>query len=457
MSERTKNFRKYAQPVAEVAAAGMIWGLKRVRDITEEHHRSQTHRSVTLPRFRQKLIAFDQGGFGVKSIPVWAAVHRIHHSMPDVTLKPFYDIARAVDWMKENPEKAQGVTIPKIFRYLDKKVDVFSLEDVMEIGHQADELVKRRLKDTYKKPDGYTKEELLAILNPTAPQYYYPKDKHEGSYTQDDKARNLLSDPHSPLLIRPPEENGVRGVIKQNVKLYTGSADVFRAHPELMEEDLQKDHRDRSMKPEIIACIVIPSILALARIKHKRGKQQGEKGLFKPLINGKLEGKKDVAKAVTAGAAIDGISTFDAVTGGRIVNALGHAGRLTPQKLWAAIRNRVFIPDANIDGTLSTDTEDSGFLGRALSRLTFDEVGGQDHHHHVPGDIAYTNLTGWAAWKRAPWGSLLKTLAHSERYPFVNPGPGFDLKPGETRPDEPHPAVEIIHERRAEQLRAKNS
>jgi len=96
-------------------------------------------------------------------------------------------------------------------------------------------------------------------------------------------------------------------------------------------------------------------------------------------------------------------------------------------------------------------------IGRILSRITFDEVGGQDHHHHLPADIAYTNLTGWAAWKRAPWGSLVKSLAHSKRFPLINPGPGFDLKPGERRPDEPHPAMDIIHLRRAEQLRKKQA
>lgn len=438
MHEKPRNIGKYARPAAEIAAAGLASAFVTAAGITARNHRELTHRSIILHPWLQQLADFDQRTIGVGDTTIWADVHRTHHGIPDATLFPFWHIARAVRWMNQNPGKVDGVTFPDTFPHLDPYVDRFSREDVFEIGMQADTIMRQRLGDAYKEPTGYTPDELNSLFHPTEPTYYYPKDKHVGPYSQDDIAELLLGDPHSPVRIRPPELNGVRGVLKQNYPLYTRAAELFRKRPELKSADLQSegDGNKEVTLAHRIAGVLIPAGVVLLR-----------RGKFKP---------KDFAIALAAGAAIFELKTGYVVAGGNIVNSLGHAGELNRQTLKAALQNKVFQPRLKADGTVATDTTATGILGRALSAATFDEVGGQAEHHKSPEKIAYTSQKGWRAWRDAPWGMTLETLADSKWFPLLKGGAGFNLKEGEPRPDQPIRAMEIIHRRRAEQLAKKN-
>lgn len=421
--------------VGKIGAVGFAAGLVGDTGITLRDHRDLTHRSVDLHPSLQKFYDWEQRTITVGEPTVWASVHRIHHQMPDGTLAPFYQIARAVNWMQVNPDQVEGVSLPDSFEYLDPFVDKFSLEDVMEIGNQADDFMRDRLGDEYEEPAGYSSDDLQALFNPTEPRYFYERDpERKGEYTQDEIAAVLLGDPHSPVRIPPPEENGVRGVAKHNVALYSHDADLFRARPDLKPKDLQNDdlsNREAS-RMDIAAGVLIPGVAVLL----KRGK-------YTP---------KHFARAAAAGLAIDAVRIATEVIGGNITNSLGHSGTLTQKEMMRAIQSGKYKPVPNEDGTVSTNTENAGFFGRALSKLTLDEVGGQEVHHTNPEKIAYTHKTGLDAWREAPWGSLVSVFAHSKWFPLINPGPGFDLKDGETRPDQPHPAFDLIHRRRVEQL-----
>ena len=438
-----KKITRFVRPAAEMAAASAVGALASVAVITARNHRELTHRSIILHPWLAAMADAEQRSYGVGEPKVWAAVHRIHHSVPDATLYPFYAISRAISWAESHPEKSAGVTIPDSFPNLDPYVDTFSRADVMEIGKEATQLIRRRLKGAYEEPAAYSKGELEKILNPQAPQYYYPSKKHKGAYSQEEVAQILLGDPHSPVRIPPPEKNGVRGILKKNVPLYTHHADMFRARPELKEDDLQnEDGGNRKAKKKDIALgILIPSALVLLR-RHK----------FAP---------KDFAIALAAGSAIYGAKIGLVLAGGNAVNSLGHAGELTQKTLVNAVQKNIFKPHPNEDGTVSTDTSEAGPLGWFLGVITLDEVGGQEAHHSYPEDIAYTRKLGappkskLRAWWDAPWGMFLYTLAHSKHAPFIKPGFGFQLQPGEKRPDEPMHAMDIIHRRRAEQLQQR--
>lgn len=430
MSER-KIFRKI-RPAAEVAAATMALAAVSIGIIVSRNHRELTHRSITLAGWLQKLADAEQRTYGIGEPRVWAAVHRIHHSIPDASLFPFYSIARAVKWMDENPGKTEGITIPDTFPHLDPYVDRFSREDVMTIGNQADDLIKRRLGKAYETPQGYTKKQLEQLFNPQDPQYTYPTKKHTGPYTQDDVARLLLTDPHSPPLY--PAPNQTLGVLEHNVTLYHQPAEMFRVHPELKEADLQnKDGGNRKASRRDIAIgILIPSAGVFLR-RHKFG-------------------LKDVAIALAVGTGIYGAKVGLVAAGGNFVNSYGHAGELTQKDIIKISLSPKYTPKLNEDGTVSTDLNEAGWLGRLISLATLDEVGGQEEHHRDPSKVAYTSKRDpWEAWVEAPFGEMLEKLAKSKYAPFITVGPGFNLQPGETRPDQPLPVMDIIHRRRAEQ------
>lgn len=438
MSEKLRSVGRYAWPVAEMAAASGAYAFVGAAGITARNHRELTHRSIELHPWLQEFFDAEQRTYNVGETTIWAAVHRIHHSIPDASLAPFYKIVRAMRWMEKNPEKAQGVTLPDNFSNLDPFVSSFTREDVVKIGNHADNLIQKRLGDEYQEPQGYTQEELQKLFFPAEPQYFYPEKNHVGPYTQDDVAEILLGDPHSPVRIRPPELNGVRGVLKKNYRLYIEHADLFRAKPRLKEADLQnKDGGNRkASKLDVAVGVGIPA----AAVLFRRGK-------FKP---------KDFAIAAAAGGAIYGAKIGWMILGGNIVNSYGHAGELTQKALVTAVQKDVLTPVVKKNGSVTTDSTSSGFLGRLLSMATFDEVGGQDEHHKSPDKIAYTSNKGWRAWRDAPWGKTLETLANSKWAPFIKRGRGFELKEGQLRPDIPNPAMQIIHRRRAEQLaRAK--
>jgi hypothetical protein len=423
MSERNKH-------LAEIIVAGVGLGILGGMGITLRHHRELTHRSVDLHPALRASIDFEQRTNGVGDPTIWAAVHRIHHHFPDATLYPYYRIARAVDWITENPDKADGVVIPKTVPHLDPYVEEFDMKDVLEVGNHAKEYVKNRLGKDYEPPKDYSPAQLEEELYPKTPQYFYPTgEKHKGRYSQELIADILLGDPHSPVRVPPPERNGVRGVLKGNFTMYRRAANMFRARPDLKPEDLQ--HEDGKNKTysryDVLAGIAVLSTAALIR-----------RGKFTP---------KDVAIAALAGLAIAGVKAGYEVLGGNIVNSFGHAGVLDSRRITRALAGKEYKPKLNPDGTLSADSVGAGFLGDLFSLMTLDEVGGQDEHHNAPEKIAFTSKKGLESLRQAPWGNFLSALAKNKYFPLINPGSGFSGR----RPDLPNPAMEIIHRRRIEQ------
>lgn len=421
----------------KITAAGLALGVPGVAGVTALHHRALTHGSLEINPFLEAAINAEMKLYSPEP-RIWAAVHRVHHSVPDAALDPFLDIAQVIKWKQANPDKAQEVTIPDSFPYLDPFVDAFSLSDVVEIGYHAENIMRDRLGGSYEPPSSYTKEELQAILNPTEPMYFYRRGpKHVGDYTQREIAECLLGDPHSPVRIPPPEQNGVRGVLEYNVQLYSRVSHLFRDRPDLMPKDLQNIDgsisRNRSFE-DVARGVMLPAVLTLIA-----------KGKYKP---------EDFAKAAFTGGAIYAIKLGLHIFGGNITNSLGHAGVMTSERFINAIFGKEYKPVLNPDGTVSTDSVNSGVLGRLISIFTGDEVGGQKEHHLGPGKIAYTSQEGIRAWMEAPWGRFLSFLARSRYFPLINEGPGFDLKEGEIRPDEPNPGVLIIHRNRVRQMQA---
>jgi hypothetical protein len=421
-----------AGDAAFIAGVGAAEAAVGVAGITWRSHRELTHRSLEL---HPKLAAFfdlEQRSLGIADPTVWAAVHRIHHSMTDATLYPFYQIHHAIRAAKE-----KGMPIPDSFPHLDPYVDSFSRQEVEAIGRRADTVVQERLQEGYTPPAFRNRAEIEAVLKPKAPTYYYPKyDKHP-AYTPDDLARILLTDPHSPALIaRNGKHNGVQGVLTQNVFLYKTTADMFSSNPFLKPEDLKTgtEGQKQSARNAVIGSFALNTGIAFGR------RLLTGRGGFTA---------KDLAISAAQGAAITGIKAGLEVAGGAAVNSFGHAGKLDVKELFRAATKRDYIVALNEDGSLTTDTVYAGALGRILGWITFDEVGGQAFHHLHPGKIKYSDKTGLAGWIDAPWGSFTEWLAESS-IPLINPGKGFGDLP---RPDVPDEGVLMIQKARAEQYR----
>lgn len=427
---------KVLRSAAEITATGLGLGMLGVMGVTARHHRQLTHRSLEINPLLASVIDYEMRFYSPDPI-IWAAVHRLHHDFPDATLYPFWRKARAINWAEANPDQAQGVIIPDSYSHLDPFFDRLPKKDVLTIGHFAEENLKQRLGRAYEPQGALSKEELQRILNPTEPQYHYPKDlSHAGEYSQDEIARILLTDPHSPALIPPPEKNGVRGVLRRNVGLYGRASHLFWNRPDLIPEDLRTDrvadHREGRIRDFIEGSLLAATLVLLVKNRYE---------------------PEDFLKAIIAGTAINTVKLGLHIFGGNVTNSLGHAGVMTPDRFRQAIGGKEYKPTLNPDGTVSTDSVNGGLFGRLISMLTLDEVGGQDVHHRAPWQIAYTFKEGWEGWKETPWGKFLSVLADSKFVPFIRPNKGFDLKEGEIRPDMPHPAMDIIHLRRIEQLK----
>lgn len=418
---------------AKIVAAGIAYGVPGVALVTLVHHRQDTHRSVKVHPVIERITDFIMQIYSPDRTD-WSSTHRVHHFNPDVTLYPFYRITQAIHWIGANPSRAHGIKIPDAYQHLDRFVTSFSKEDVLEIGHIAEQIVRDRLEGAYQPPESYKLEDLQTILNPTEAQYHYSQKlkNHKGEYSQEEIAEVLLGDPHSAT--RMSGSNGVREVLLGNVGLYRASAHLFRDMPHLKPKDLQLgkevDHRKARIRGFIEGSLVAAGLVLLARNKYQ---------------------PKDFLKALLAGTAINTVAVGLHISGGNITNSLGHAGLTTTEGFLQAIGAKEYKLILNPDGTVSTDSVSGGLLGRIVSWLTFDEVGGQREHHLHPEQIAFTSQKGPKAWIEAPWGRLLTVLAESKYFPLISPGEGFDLKEGETRPDMPNPAVEIINRRRVEQ------
>lgn len=427
---------------AKAIPFGVLAGGVGVAGIVTRQHRELTHRSIELPPIIQKIMDLEQRTIGVGEPTIWAAVHRIHHQIPDASLFRFYQIARAVQWLDKNPEHARNIDIPEQFSQLDPGVDSFAREDVIQIGKHAIQIMKDRLGGEYRDPESYSPSELKEILNPNPekPTYWYPPfESHTGEYTQDQLAQRLLMDPHSGVLMPPRNgrTNGVRGVARSNVYLYKRDADLFRDRPDLKPADLISGKEKDRKKPvrEVVAGFVIPS----AAVLLSRRKFNSE----------------DLLIAAVAGSALNGARIGTEILGGNTVNSLGHSGVLDRSAgLISAALSKKYQPKFNPeDGTYSTDTSRAGVLGRVIKWLTLDEAN-QDVHHKYPEKIAYTLESGLKAWYDAPFGSFVEYLAKS-KVPMVKEGKGFGV-PKVLRPDMTHEAVLLIQKKRVEQYAAQH-
>ena len=429
MSEKIKSYQ-VLRTGAKIVAAGIAYGVPGVALVTLVHHRQDTHRSVKVHSWVEAVTDLIMKIYSPDRTD-WDATHRGHHFNRDVTLYPQYRITQAIDWIRAKPNRAQGIKIPDDYKHLDRFVPSFSKEDVLEIGHIGEQIVKDCLGGAYQPPESYKLEDLQSILNPTEPQYFYSKSlkEHKGKYSQEEIAEVLLGDPHSPA--RMSGRNGVREVLLGNVGLYRASAHLFRDMPELKPKDLQLgkevDHRKARIRGFIEGSLVAAAGVLRARNKYE---------------------PKDFLKALLAGTTINTVALGLHISGGNITNSLGHAGVTTPEGFLQAIGAKEYKLVLNPDGTVSTDSVSGGILGRLVSWLTFDEVGGQKVHHLHPEQIAFTSQKGLKAWLEAPWGMTLRTLAHSKYFPLIEPGEGFE---GEVRPDMPNQGVKIIELRRVEQ------
>lgn len=435
MTERKLTATDVLRPVIKVGLLGVGAGIMGGVSIVLRGHQELTHRSIKLPTILQKLSDFEQRTVTVDT-RFWAAVHRIHHEMTDVALAPFGRIANAVNWIRENPDRVQGVKIPETIRYLDPFVERFTLEEVMNIGNLANEYFKHRLRDKYRVPESYTSEELNALLypDPEKPPYLYSNEKHTGDYTLDNMMDILGGDPHSPA--RFPSLNGVRSELLHIPKANEGAAGLFWAHPELLPEDLQRTD-GRYRRPGKLDVALGFGVFSAAVLVSK--------GKYTP---------KDVLIAVIQGSVINGIKIGLQLIGGNSVNAFGHAGDPTEKQVVSIIWDRECKMQPNQDGTLSTDADRMGWIGQLIKRLTFEEAGKQKEHHNDPSKIAYTSQEDWQACLEVPWGSTVSYFTRNRLLShIIEPGLGFDLREGERRPDQPHPAVKIIDDIRADQIK----
>jgi hypothetical protein len=400
-----------------------------------------THRSLELTEPLQKVIDFEQRSLGVGEPYTWASVHRIHHQMTDVSLFPFYRIYHAIHAAEE---KGIAVDKKKMLRHLDPFVKEFDFDSVIKLGEEADKFVQERMKDLYAPPAFADNAAIQRALNPTEPQYWYPEGSRKHSreeYVPDEIARILLTDPHSPALIK--RENGVQGVAVSNINLYQHVADVFRYFPEVKPIDLQRDEdfvpkdEPAAKRKKIVAFtagFVLPSaVMFLAN------KDYSMKGL---------------GRAVLEGTAINGIRAGTELFGGNVTNSAGHMGDPIQTELAKAMLSKRYEIKLKPDGTIATNTVGKGVVGRLASWATLDEVGGQQVHHESPWKIKYTDEEGREAIIEAPWGSLLEYLAKNENFPFIKFGKGF-VGSNDQRPDVVHPAVKRIQQARATEYQSK--
>jgi hypothetical protein len=425
-----------AQTAAKIVAAGGLLAIPGVAGVTAYHHRELTHRSIKLHPWLKGLINWEMRTYAPID-KLWAAVHRGHHSKPDVDLKGFLDTTRLLDWLGQNPDRVGGRRIPEEYKYLDRYIKEVPKNDVLNLGYQAEDMMIDLLGDEYKRPDNYTDEEIDNFLDPKSYRVYKPRRDKKAPYTQDEIETGYLRDPHSPSL----DEESVHGILKWNPVRYSALSRLYRSRPDLLPDDLKID---KVINHKLIRYrgFVESSALIAA----------GVFGLS--LLSGHEYNPQMVVDALAAGTAINTVKLIVHIAGGSFTNAWGHAGEINPIRFFRATvdKNYRIIPNPE-EGTVSTNGDTGGLLAEGLGKITFDEANRQKDHHFLPWLIEYTTHKGLRAWRDAPWGMFLKTMAESRFVPFIQPGEGFDLKEGEIRPDMPGPAVQYIHELRKKQIK----
>lgn len=408
-------------PLFRSAAVTTAEALGIVAFTTMYNHRELTHDSIKLRPALRSIARTAMRAIGMNPY-VWASVHTVHHATPDANLVPIIETADYLEWRASNPSVI-APPVPETFVSLDP-VAALSPEQVKDIGGAARQLVE----DRYDAPSNYSMEDTVRLLDPSAPRYFY--DERPGflrrkfsksKVAPEQKApdeRSLayltpeLRDPHSPALHR----KGVRGVMYDNVQLYSQAGEYFRNNAN-RPAHLQQEASDKIGEyPKWGQRALIVGNIAIAG------------AIFSGVSPVELGGH------VLAGHVMTGLMATGLRFGGNLTNSFGHGGK---RPWWSFIHNKLLAKE---DGTFATNAKSIGQI------FSLDEVGGQGDHHDKPGRIAYSSRRGAKKLRDAPFGSILEFL--SRRKLGMSQGSGFGLGPNERRPDEPTEAWVKLQEAR---------
>ncbi len=405
--------------------AGAVSGFTLAKTAIEDHriwtHQSVETRSTTLEK------GFRIAGAHLTDTKRWASVHMVHHSTPDANLVPFVELADYMDWREARSARAHGqAVIPEVLYGIDPALEIINTDQARDIGMLARKLVEGK----YQPKSTYTASESEDILHSSHPRFFYESGQEMAKKRRQPLVYDknnlpslhdidfLLRDPHSPPLHR----QGVLGILKYNVQLYKYAERNFE-DPAFRPEFLKPDQLDLSIR-EHRAQIRIAYVAIMAALAHS----------VNPSRHPEL-----IARNIVLGSATSGAAVLMLLAGGNLTNAFGHAGDTGQLGFPDFIAGKV-IPKK--DGTYTTNN-------KLLSPATLDEVGGQEVHHDLPGNIAYTReKRGWKKFKEAPFGTTLETLAKKEIIFKV----GKNFNGSDHRPDEPSEAVVMLQKLRAEHL-----
>ncbi len=392
-------------------------------------HRNDTHRSIELGGVAESYVDTVMWLTG-QNKEVWATVHRDHHSDTDANFLPIIKTADYLEWRDARPEITEP-PIPEVFTSLDPAA-ALTPSQVKSIGATAREPII----DRYSAPESYAEDTAVALLEPTLPRYLYPTNKGWlrkvlgtwygiSEYRVDpesdiDKLAVELRDHHSPAL----DKDGVPGILLGGVSRYRDPPAAYYKDASKRPEDLRKTGGEAGdPAPKMGIVTLVAGNIALTAALHG-GRQP-----------------KDIARHVIVGGATAGVAAVGLLFGGNFINSFGHVGA----SLWRALRSGK--PEVKPDGTYSTETLE------LLKLATLDEVN-QDRHHKHPEEYVYADpaLTGRKKVRAAPFGSLLDVFV--KRGWGLYPGKGFDLKPGERRPDMPSRALEQLVAARVQTIKS---
>lgn len=417
-------------PYIQAALIAGTTGLAETMITTIYNHRELTHQSIVSKPLVRFISRTAMASVGVKP-RIWVRPHLIHHHYPDANLTPITEVADYLEYRTNNPATTSPA-LPTYFNNLDP-VARLDVAKIKEIGA----LVRQKFIGRYEIPQSYTSQEATRIIDDTKPRYYYePIAKGWQQLIRSQKApkavdynvsgiRSLtpeLRDPHSPVLHR----QGVWGIFKgDNVWLYKRAANYFE-NKEKEGANYGKDKYDKYLdnsKFFMVSSYAIGSLIMLAIASKKERKSTHM-----------------IVKRTVLGATAMAIAPLILVKGGDITNAAGHGGAYNfIQALYYSLKGQP--PLMKEDGSFTSNSK----LG---SRITFDEVGGQEIHHDRPEKIAYSNKSGFKKFSQAPFGTLLEIMAKHNI--FIKPGKQFKQHPNIKygRPDVKALEVQILEEAR---------
>lgn len=377
------NYNTLTNPSAQSLALALAQGENFVAITTLYNHRQLTHESIQMEPVAEHVARTTMWLLGVKP-RIWAEVHKIHHSITDANLLPTKETADYLVWRQDH-SAPQHPEIPRIFKGLDPGADLRPAQ-ILKLGQLAETLVAGR----YDRPKDYSISEAQRLLDPKTPRYFYPtkterRDNKLNNRSDSEPANRSLNklavelrDPHSPVL----HNNGVRGILRDNVSLYRFAAS-YMEQLEKAGKNFGQDNWDRLIydKVKLGVTVFYAGNIAVAYVQQP---DSSPKGLLKAAARGSLV-------AISA----DGI----VIAGGNITNSLGHAGELT------SLAQTLFTNEIAMKADGSYTTND-----KRLSLPFLDEVGGQEVHHGSPDKINYTRASGRKSFEEAPFGSSIKVL-----------------------------------------------